>query len=147
MGLIAIPIITRLLSPEDYGNYVITIATVSVFVTIVGWLSMSIIRFYPAYERDGKLPEFYSTVTILTIVSTICVCLVFVFTLASLKSRISSNIFFLMKIGILVLILLSFFEVFVQFFRSKRQVNWYTGFLAWKNITILGLMELLMIKL
>lgn len=54
MGLIAIPIITRVLSPEDYGNYVITIATVSVFVTIVGWLSMSIIRFYPAYERDGK---------------------------------------------------------------------------------------------
>jgi len=43
MGFISIPIITRLFDPADYANYILVIATVSVLITIVGWLPMSII--------------------------------------------------------------------------------------------------------
>ena len=47
MGFIAVPILTRFFAPEDYGNYALVMTTVSVLALIVGWLSMSIIRFYP----------------------------------------------------------------------------------------------------
>jgi hypothetical protein len=69
VGFISIPIITRLFAPEDYGNYSLVMATVMILVTLVGWLSMSIIRFYPAYERDNKLDFFCGNIIKLTFIS------------------------------------------------------------------------------
>ena len=60
VGFFSIPIITRLFLPADYGNYALALATVSILSAIAGWLSMSIIRFHPVYEREGELEEFYS---------------------------------------------------------------------------------------
>jgi len=54
VGFISIPIITRIFLPQDYGKYSLVMATVMVLTALVGWLPMSIIRFYPAYERDKK---------------------------------------------------------------------------------------------
>ena len=61
VGLISIPIVTRLFSPADYGNYILVLSTITVLSTLASWSSMSIIRFYPAYERDKKLDIFYNT--------------------------------------------------------------------------------------
>lgn len=47
VGFISIPVITRLFPPGDYGNYVLIMATTGVLLTLTGWLSMLIIRFYP----------------------------------------------------------------------------------------------------
>ncbi len=138
MGLIAIPIVTRLFPPGDYGNYVLVIATVGIFSTIVGWLSMSVIRFYPAYERDGKLDEFYANIIKLTIISILVISLAFLSILLFIRSRISTDVYSLMRIGILVFILTSGFGILLHFLRAKRQVNWYTGFSVWKSITALG---------
>ena len=55
VGILSIPVITRLFSSGEYGKYVLVMAAVGVLSAIIGWLPMSIIRFYPVYERDGKL--------------------------------------------------------------------------------------------
>lgn len=145
MGLIAIPIITRLFPAGDYGNYVLVLATVSVFSTIIGWLSMSIIRFYPAYERDGKLNEFWASVVKLTIISIVVVSFVSIVILLIAKSHISAKLYSLMRIGILVFILSSIFVVLQHFLRVERQVSWYSGFTIWKSITAMGFGILLVI--
>jgi len=145
MGLIAIPIVTRLFSPGDYGNYVLTIATVGVFSTIVGWLSMSIIKFYPAYERDGKLGEFYPNIIKLTAVSILVISLVFLSILLFAKSHISPKLYSLMWVGIAVFILTAIFNVFQDFLRAKREVSWYSGFTIWKSVMTLALGVLLII--
>jgi O-antigen/teichoic acid export membrane protein len=45
VGFVSIPIITRLFSPQDYGNYSLAIAAVMVLTTLLGWVPVSIIRF------------------------------------------------------------------------------------------------------
>lgn len=51
IGIVFLPIITRLFSPNDYGNYVLVMVTVYILTIIVGWVSFSVVRFYPAYEK------------------------------------------------------------------------------------------------
>jgi len=85
---ISIPIITRLFQPGEYGNYVLVISTVSVISVIVGWLSIPIIRFYPLYEHNKKLPAFYGTILTMTFISIIILTCIFVIILLFLKSNI-----------------------------------------------------------
>jgi len=67
VGLIAIPILTRLFAPEEYGLYVLVMATVSVLTSVaIGWLSESVVRFFPAYE--ARLGEFYNNVIIFILI-------------------------------------------------------------------------------
>ena len=135
VGIISIPIITRLFSPEEYGNYVLVMSTVILFSTIVGWLSMSIIRFYPAYERDNKLNEFYNSIIKLTIVSILILSLAFSIVLLFTKPYIKTILYSLIWVGILVFIFISFFNVLQHFLRAKRQINYYSSFIIWKSIT------------
>ncbi len=143
VGIVSIPIITRLFSPGDYGNYVLIMATIGVFSTLVGWLPMSIIRFYPIYKRDGKLEQFYANIIKLSIISIGIISLIFSTILLFTKSYISSDLYFLMWIGILIFILTFFFGILLRFLRVKRQVNWYSGFIIWNSIAGIGLAMLL----
>jgi O-antigen/teichoic acid export membrane protein len=134
VGFISIPIITRLFQPGEYGNYVLVISTVSVISVIVGWLSIPIIRFYPLYEHNKKLPAFYGTILTMTFISIIILTCIFVIILLFLKSNISRGLYLLMWIGVPVFIFTSCFEVFLEFLRARREINWYSGFVAWKSI-------------
>jgi len=138
VGLISIPIITRLFSPEEYGNYILVTATVGVLSAIIGWLPMSIIRFYPVYERDGKLDEFYGNIIKLTIISILVASLIASGILVILKPHISMKLYSLMWIGILVFMLTSGLGVLLQFLRAKRQVSWYSGFTIWNSIAAIS---------
>lgn len=137
-GFISIPIITRLFTPGEYGNYVLAMATVGVLSTLIGWLSMSIIRFYPVYERDKKLDEFCGNIIKLTIVSILVVSLITSGILVILKPHISIKLYSLMWIGILVFILTSGFGVLLHFLRAKRQISWYSGFRIWNSIAAIS---------
>jgi len=138
VGLIAIPIVTRLFLPADYGHYTLVMATVSILISIVGWLSMSIIRFYPAYERDGRLKEFYGTVVKLLFTSVATLAIIFLGILFLFKSSVLSQLWYLMLIGTLVFILSASFRVLQHFLRARRQLNWYTGFSIWNSVATLG---------
>jgi O-antigen/teichoic acid export membrane protein len=145
VGIVSIPIITRLFPPGDYGNYVLIMATIGVLSTLVGWLSMSIIRFYPIYKRDGKLEQFYANIIKLSIISIGIISLIFSTILLFTKSYISSNLYFLMWIGILIFILTSFFEILLHFLRAKQLVSCYSAFKVWESITRIGFAILLII--
>ena len=138
VGFFSIPIITHLFLPADYGNYVLVLATVSIFSAIVGWLSMSIIRFHPIYERDGKLEEFYGTVIKLLLISITALSIIFLVILFLSQAYLSNNLYHLMRIGVLIFVLSASLDVLLHFLRSKRQVNWYTAFSVWKSVTAIG---------
>jgi len=138
IGFISIPIITRLFLPKDYGNYSLVMATVMVLTTLVGWLPMSIIRFYPAYERDKKLDLFSTNIIKLTLLSALAVSVLFLIGLVCFKTYISSELYWLMFIGIGVFIAMAVFNVFQHFLRSKRYVSWYSGFAIWRSAVGFG---------
>lgn len=139
VGLIAIPIITRLFPPEDYGNYVLVLVTVSVLFTIATtWIGAAIIRFFPAYELDNRLGEFYATIVKLAFVSVAAISLIFVGVLFLAKGHISANLYSLMRIGLLVFIATSWLTLLLTFLRAKRRVSWYTSFTIWRSVAGLG---------
>ena len=105
VGIIAIPVITRLFPPTDYGNYVLVLATVSILSAVAtAWLSASVIRFFPAYKQSNRLGELYSTVAKLTLFSVIAISLIFGCALFFAQSRLPANLYSLMRIGVLVFI-------------------------------------------
>ncbi len=58
VGFFSIPILTRIFSPQEYGDYSVIYGTVMLITTLMGWIPMGIIRFYPAYKRDDQLDIF-----------------------------------------------------------------------------------------
>lgn len=140
MGLITIPIVTRLFPPEDYGNYVLVMATVSILSTLAtGWLDNSIIRFYPAYELKGELSYFYNTVLGTSLVSIAAIFVLFLGILFFTQEHITGSLRSLMGLGVVVFVITSFFQVLQTFLRAKRQVHWYTYFAVWHSVARLGL--------
>jgi len=137
IGIVALPILTRLFPPADYGNYVLVIATVSILSTLVGWIGMSIVRFYSAYGKEKKTSEFTELAIKLSFLSIFTISIIALCILLSLRGRISRNIYHLMSIGILVFILTSFFAILLDFLRIKRQIKWYSYFFVWKSVTAL----------
>lgn len=133
VGLISIPIITRIFLPQDYGHYKLVMATITVLTIMVSWLTMSIIRFYPTYERDKKLDIFYGSIIRLTFFSVFCIAIIFFIFLLLIKSIISIRLFSLMSIGIGVFIVMAIFNVSQHFLRAKRHVSWYSGFEIWRS--------------
>ncbi|RLI81178.1 hypothetical protein DRP04_06720 [Archaeoglobales archaeon] len=134
VSFIIIPIITRLFPPDSYGNYVLTMAMVSIFSTFVGWVGMSIVRFYPAYKRDLRLEEFYATTLKLAAANIAILSLAFIAVLLIIRKYFALQLFNLMSIGLILFIMASCFEVLKEFLRSKRQVGWYTAFSVWRSI-------------
>jgi len=63
VGIFALPLMTRLLKPADYGVYVIIISS-STLLTILSteWLAVSLVRFYPVFREKSNLPVFGTTV-------------------------------------------------------------------------------------
>ncbi|MFX0198876.1 MAG: lipopolysaccharide biosynthesis protein [Candidatus Hodarchaeota archaeon] len=139
VGIITIPVVTRLFPPGEYGNYVLVWATVSVLGVIVGWLPMAVIRFFPAYERDSRLGEFYGTVLSLATLSIGIVFLIFLGLIYLCKNLISRDLYLLMRIGSLVFVINAFFEILAYLLRIKRRAGWYSTFFAWKSIASLSL--------
>ena len=139
VGFVSIPIVTRLFHATDYGYYSLAMATVMVLTTLSGWLSMSIIRFYPAYERDKKLDIFYGNIIKSTFITILAITVLFIIFLLSIKNYLSSKLYLLMSIGIGVFIIWTIFDILQHFLRSKRQVGWYSRFTIWKSIVGFGL--------
>lgn len=55
INFLAIAIYTRMLSPEDYGRYILVIAGVGLLdVVLFNWLRLSLSRFLPAHLDDPK---------------------------------------------------------------------------------------------
>lgn len=138
-GLIAIPIITRLFAPQDYGNYVLVMATVSVLITISGWQDSAIIRFYPAYERDANLRKFYGTVIRCLVISVSMATVIFLGAIFATHGLMSIQLYHLMLLGALVFILRAGFQPLLAFLRAKRRVGRYTSLFSWYYIGSFGI--------
>ncbi len=61
IAFVTIPIITRLLSPAEYGEYRLVLAAVAAFGAAGGWLPAAVYRFFPAMELSGELEQLRAT--------------------------------------------------------------------------------------
>ena len=140
VSFFSIPIITRLFSPGDYGNYVLVMATVAVLSAITtAWLGASVIRFFPIYNKQGGLNEFYNTVIKLTFISILSVFFILTGTLVFVRGYFSENLYPLMKIGGLLFLISAFYSVLLSPLRAERKITHYSFFTIWNSVAGIGL--------
>jgi len=139
VSFFSIPIITRLFPPGDYGNYVLVMATISVLSAITtAWLGASVIRFFPVYNKQGGLNEFYSTVIKLTFISILSVFFILTGTLVFARGLFSENLYSLMKIGGLLFLISAFYSVLLSPLRAERKITHYSFFTIWNSVAGIG---------
>jgi O-antigen/teichoic acid export membrane protein len=138
VGFLSIPIFTRLFSPQAYGNYSIVMATVMVMSTILGWLPMGVIRFYPAYKKEKRLHSFETSVFCSNLVSILALLAISSVVLLTTKAFLSPQLFSLLFIGLGILAVTSQFNILLDLLRSQRKAGSYSLFTSIKSIGGLG---------
>lgn len=135
VGLVTLPVVVHLFSPEEYGDYVLVTTVVSLLVMGCSWLTNSIIRFLPRYEVGGKLGEFYTTVSVLVIVSVAVLVLLSGGALVLVADHVSPALRSLGQVGIALAVVSICFEVLEAFLSAKRAAGWYSFFAVWRSIS------------
>ena len=124
---------TRLLSPEEYGNYILVMTVTTCMNAIVfQWLKLGLLRYYPAYTLQKD--EFLATL------ATVYVAICFVIILLSAVSCLLFNhtdTFWLILLGTFILCSRALFEGNLEFHRIKLEAFKY-GYLTITR-TVLGL--------
>ncbi|MBN2345263.1 MAG: polysaccharide biosynthesis protein [Candidatus Aminicenantes bacterium] len=138
VGFFSIPILTHLFPPADYGNYVLVVGTVSVFTTFLGLFSTSIVRFYPACEKEGTLAEIHATVLLIAFLILLFFTLLFVAILIVARSALSPGLAALMKVGVALFVGQSIFLVLPEFFRAKQRITLFSGIAIWRSLAGIG---------
>jgi O-antigen/teichoic acid export membrane protein len=133
VGFLSVPIVTRMFHPENYGDYSIAMATVAVLVSFVGWLPVSIVRFYPAYVRDGKLDVLYGNAGALTALSILLIGVAFFVLVSTVRGLLSFHLYVLMCLGVALFVARAVFNVLQHFLMSNRSVGWYAIFASWQS--------------
>ncbi len=61
-SLITVPLFTRLIAREDYGNFSLISSAISLIAVIVTqWVNGSIVRFYWTYEKEGRADDYVAS--------------------------------------------------------------------------------------
>jgi O-antigen/teichoic acid export membrane protein len=140
VGLISMPVVTRIFPPAEYGHYNLVMATVMVLSTVFGWLPTSITRYYPTYARqEQQLEVFKATVTSLGVVALIVLCALYYVALLVLGAWMSATLWSLLMIGGLLFAVTCAFNLFQSILRSKRFVGRYSAFAVWQSVAGFGL--------
>lgn len=134
LGLIFIPIITRLFKPNDYGSYVLVVAIVGLLSLILSsLLGSAILRFFPIYEHKNKLSLFYNTLIKEMIIYILIIAVLFFAVLQVFKANFSPNLYYLMTIGILLFIVTSVFAVLLYLLNARQKAVLYTSYRIWQS--------------
>jgi len=139
VGLIAVPVITRLFPADIYGKYAVVMASVAVASSLMSWVSVSIVRFFPRCEQESTLRSLYATTIVTLLATTAIIALGYVLALRAAQAHIEEELCSLMRIGGLLLIAIPMFNVLKEFLRAKRIVRWYTGLTVWQSVGGLGI--------
>jgi O-antigen/teichoic acid export membrane protein len=139
VGLASMPIVTRIFPPAEYGNYSLVMATVAILSMLFGWLPTSVIRYYPAYAREGRLDVFNTTIVKLAAITLAALaCLYYAIVLLG-RPWISARLWLLLLAGGLLLVATCAYNLLQWFLRSRRRVGWYSAFAVWHSLAGFGL--------
>lgn len=137
LSIIAIPLFTRILSTEQFGQYALIMSSVAIMVALQGWLTMAIIRFYPAVcEQEVAVlvrTAFWAQLVSVFLLSS----LVFILTSLFLETDIMFQR--LINAALVLFILQSIFYLLTHVLRARLKASAYSFFMVWTKFTGLGL--------
>jgi O-antigen/teichoic acid export membrane protein len=142
VGLVSFPILTRILSTEDYGTMSLITVFSSIAVAVAkGGLSDSIIRFYREYADSDRLPTFTATVVFRGLVLVAIVTALYVAMSANLHDLLgippTATAAFLIMSGYLFTRPLSI--IVLNFLRATGRTIFYNTMMVVLKVTSVGL--------
>jgi O-antigen/teichoic acid export membrane protein len=149
IGIVTVPILTRLFDPSEYGDYMLVMVTATFLAGIAGgWLAESVIRFYPCYASGKGEERFHNTVFVFSLVSAVVAGLLLLGAAVCLKGAIPHHMRRFMYLGAGILVLQVFLQVLCSFLRAQRQIGWYTTFTLLYDVLSLtcGVMLVLLVE-
>jgi O-antigen/teichoic acid export membrane protein len=139
-GIAAVVIYTRLLTPEQYGLYILAITTISITTSIAfEWLNRAIIRHFDEYRQRESLVEFYSTVVFSLIAISSLILFVWYVVISLLTSWLIPEFVILLKIGGLVLLTQAGCTIILALKRASRESSRYALYSILKALSKLGI--------
>ncbi len=140
VSLISVPLFTRYLSPDAWGNYVLVLNATELLTTIsVSWLSSSIVRFYEQSLQDNKTSRFISTVIVSGLLSVFSfIGLAFTFLFAIKKKLPEDFLLVAISIGLWLFAIKAIGNLLQSIFKAKRKVSLYSGLASWQSISGFG---------
>lgn len=125
-SLITVPVFTHMVKPADYGNFYLVNSLTALAATIAtGWLTSTVVRFYWAYEREGELDAYISTVLWSTVASLVGVALVMAAVLYGIPGLVSEGVRRLLPIGFAALGVNYLVQVLQQIMRAANRSTAY----------------------
>jgi O-antigen/teichoic acid export membrane protein len=139
-GIAAVLIYTRLLTPEQYGLYILAITTISITTSIMfEWLNRAMIRYFDEYRRKESLVEFYSTVGLSLAGISILVLFIWYVMISLLTSWLTPKFVILLKIGGLVLLTQAGYTIILALKRASRESSKYALYSILNALSKLGI--------
>lgn len=121
-SFLTVPIFTRLVTREDYGDFYLIGSAVSLTAALVtSWLNASIVRFYWAEERQGRLDNYVATVIWSAVLSLLVGAAGLAVVLLALSDRVSPGVQRLIPVAIAGLIINQFINVSQQLMRAANR--------------------------
>ena len=118
-GIFSIPIITNLISPDEYGRYVLLLSSANLLAMMgTGWIGASILRFYNRYEST-QIDTFNSSIFGLSILASLISLVIAVFLFQLDADVLSPD---LMVLGILLFLGIAWYNMVGYFARAQRHV-------------------------
>lgn len=141
-AIILLPILTKTLGAYDYGIWAQITVTISLFTPLVtiGLLS-GIIRFLAAETNKKEIQEgLFSSLTVIFL-SGLVFCLIIFLSSNFLSQKIfhTTEVIQLIKISAFIILLGALNQGLLQFFRTRRQMTKYSGFILLEFFGELGL--------
>jgi O-antigen/teichoic acid export membrane protein len=139
IGLVSMPVVTRLFLPAEYGHYSLATATVMVLSVLFGWLPTSVIRFHPTYARQGRLGVFHTTVMRLAGIGLVGPVVLYYAVLLALRPWMPDQLWRLLILGGILFPATCVFNLLQYLLRSQRRVGRYSAFAVWQSGAGFGL--------
>ena len=123
-SLVTVPVFTRLITREDYGDFFLVNSAVSLTgMLFTSWLSASIVRFYWSEERQGRLDRYVSTVVWASMISLAIGAALLAAAMVLLGGVFGDGMRRLMPIALASLLLGQFIQLMQQLMRAANRAR------------------------
>jgi O-antigen/teichoic acid export membrane protein len=126
----AISVITRILSPRDYGHYTLALVVMTALATITSaFFGTSVVRFLPAYvDQQGRKEVFYKTVRQSFLVVVIIIACAAIAAFYFLRSMFTEDFRLLLYLAVIAWTLQSAASLLLVFLNAQQRSKEYSLF-------------------
>lgn len=119
-AFLGVMVFTRLLTPEEYGHYVLAMTTISFASIIFGWLNASSLRYFAAL-KDKDFQEFISTSVLSLLILLLPITAIWYTLTIILDDRLDPRLIHLFRVAILVFVGQAGFSLMLTLLRADRK--------------------------